>query len=111
MNDLQTEEQMREALFGPSTPTEPVAKDDVSELQFVPTKRASAKAAAKKPSSSSLFPKLRMTLRVTKIFEDEAEILTHDARTLSSLLAEQEARKVAKKMNYKYIELVSIVQL
>jgi len=111
MHDSLTEQQMREALFGPSAAAAPAATVDPTELQFVPTKRAVSKPTAKKAKPASLFPKLRVTMQVTKTFEGEVETLVHEARTLSSLLAEQEARDLAKKKKFKYIDIVSVEQV
>ncbi len=97
-----TEEEMRQALFGlaPSTP------DAVNEVHAVkPAVHAPVKPFLRKPSS----PRLRVTLKVTKTYEGEEEMFSYDANTLSSLIAEQEARSAAKKQRYKYFELVSIV--
>ena len=46
-------------------------------------------------------------LRVGNEFEGKMIELVHDADTLSSLLAEQEAVKEARK-KYKYVEVVSV---
>ncbi|WP_017901513.1 hypothetical protein [Pseudomonas asplenii] len=90
-----SEEEMRAALFGSSPPT--VSNDE----------KATTKPAQRKFSS----PRLRVTLRVTKTFEGEEELFSYDANTLSSLVAEQEARAAAKKKRFKYFELVSVVSV
>lgn len=96
-----SEEVMRQALFGSSRST----PEKVDEAAAVNPARAPVKPVPKKPSS----PRLRVTLKVTKVFEGEEEIFTYDANTLSRIMAEQEARNAAKKKRYKYFELVSIV--
>lgn len=44
-----------------------------------------------------LSPKLRVVLHVTKEFEGDVEVFVYDANTLSTLVAEQEAKNEAKK--------------
>ncbi|HBN9869849.1 TPA: hypothetical protein ACP331_003025, partial [Pseudomonas aeruginosa] len=66
-----------------------------------------AKPVQRKSSS----PRLRVTLKVTKTFEGDEEIFTYDANTLSSLIAEQEAKSAAKKKRYKYFEVLSMVSV
>ncbi|SEQ56100.1 hypothetical protein SAMN03159444_01950 [Pseudomonas sp. NFACC02] len=103
-----TEEEMRRALFGsaasqpiasvmPTTP--PVTSPGPVEAPF----HQKVKAAGK-----SLSPRLRVTLRVTKVFEGEVEVFTYDANTLSSFDAEQQAKTAAKKLKYKYFDVVSV---
>ncbi|WP_230982055.1 hypothetical protein [Pseudomonas sp. Bc-h] len=52
-----------------------------------------------------------MTLRVTREFEGQEEIFIFYASTLSSLMAEQDARNAAKKKGFKHIELVSTTSI
>ncbi|MEJ5279812.1 hypothetical protein WH299_11110 [Pseudomonas sp. MYb541] len=102
-----TEEEMRRALFGTSKLEELLAspaRDPVPEI--VPTKPVTAPAAKKKPAKAFTL-RLKVTLRVGNEFEGETYELIHEADTLSSLLAEQEAVKAAKK-KYKYVEVVSV---
>ena len=102
-----TEEEMRRALFGTSKPEElpaSPARDPVPEI--VLTKPVGA-PAAKKKLAKAYTPRLKVTLRVGNEFEGETYELIHEADTLSSLLAEQEAVKAAKK-KYKYVEVVSV---
>ena len=102
-----TEEEMRRALFGTSKPEElpgSPARDPVPEI--VLTKPVGA-PAAKKKLAKAYTPRLKVTLRVGNEFEGEMYELIHEADTLSSLLAEQEAVKAAKK-KYKYVEVVSV---
>ena len=108
MNSELTEEEMRRALFGTPHPEEhvsaPVVEEPVAEVVF--TKPVAA-PVAKKKAAKAFTPRLRVTLRVGNEFEGEMQELTHEADTLSSLLAEQEAVKAARK-KYKYVEVVSV---
>jgi hypothetical protein len=103
-----TEEEMRRALFG-TTQTE-VHLTTTPEQEIVPeaviTKPAAA-PVAKKKLAKAFTPRLRVTLRVGNEFEGKMNELTHEADTLSSLLAEQEAVKAARK-KYKYVEVISV---
>ncbi|TPG84797.1 hypothetical protein [Pseudomonas mandelii] len=102
MKEMLSEEEMRQALFGTaSEPTTSETPDSsvTSDHQHVSKSR---KAPA------SLTPKLRVTLRVTRDFEGATELFTYDANTLSTLIAEQEAKAEAKKKKFKYFELISI---
>lgn len=108
MNSELTEEEMRRALFGTPQPEEqvstPLVQESVPEIVF--TKPTEA-PIAKKKVAKAFTPRLRVTLRVGNEFEGKMNELIHDADTLSSLLAEQEAVKAARK-KYKYVELVSV---
>lgn len=98
---------MRIALFGSATPParEEASKPPVASQPTSPI----AKSKAGKSRSSSL--NLRVTLHVTKEFEGDIEVFVHESSTLSTLLAEQEARQAAKKKKFKYIDVVSISQI
>ena len=52
--------------------------------------------------------RLRVTLRVTKIYEGPEEVFVYDANTLSSLVAEGEAKAAAKKKKFRYFQVISI---
>jgi len=108
MNSELTEEEMRRALFGTPQPEEqvstPLVQESVPEIVF--TKPAEA-PITKKKVATAFTPRLRVTLRVGNDFEGEMTELIHEADTLSSLFAEQEAVKAARK-KYKYVELVSV---
>jgi hypothetical protein len=105
-----SEEEMRQALFGPlkqaqsepSVATPPPATQPEVELQSRPPRR---------PASKPLSPKLRVTLHVTREFEGQIEVLVFDANTLSTLTAEQEAKAEAKKRKFKYIDVVSVLPI
>lgn len=100
MNETLSEAEMRRALFGNAVPS----SQDHAEPHAVAKLSPAPTAARSKPLSS----RLRVTLRVTKIFEGPEEVFVHDANTLSSLVAESEAKDEAKKKKFRYFELVSI---
>lgn len=102
-----TEEEMRRALFGGAVPP---------ALTFDPHEKGTAldsvrveppKAANKKQVSKGFTPRLRVTLRVGNEFEGKMYEIEHEADTLSSLVAEQEAIKTARK-KFRFVEVVSI---
>lgn len=104
MNVKLSEEEMRQALFGSS-----------NQFDSLPPNAPEPSVVSKQLSDSkprnvakSLSPKLRVTLRVTKEFEGDTEVFTYDANTLSTLIAEQEAKAEAKKKKFKYFDLVSV---
>lgn len=103
-----TEEEMRRALFGTAQPEEqvtaPPVQEPVSEVVFT---KPLAVPAAKKKVAKAFTPRLRVTLRVGSEFEGKMHEVIHEADTLSSLLAEQEAVKAARK-KYKYVEVLSV---
>ena len=100
-----TEEEMRRALFGSTEPEEVPAPPTPVTEEVITTPLAPP--AAKKKTAKAFTPRLRVTLRVGNEYEGEMHELIHDADTLSSLLAEQEAVKSARK-KYKYVEVVSV---
>ena len=108
MSSELTEEEMRRALFGTPQPEDQVSAPQVQEPEpeMVPTKPAEA-PKVKKKVAKGFTPRLRVTLRVGNEFEGKMIELIHEADTLSSLLAEQEAVKAARK-KYKYVEVVSV---
>ncbi|MCK1791721.1 hypothetical protein [Pseudomonas violetae] len=108
MNSELTEEEMRRALFGTDEPEVRVSAAPVQEPapEVVLTKPAVA-PTVKKVITKAFTPRLRVTLRVGNEYEGKMHELIHEADTLSSLLAEQEAVKAARK-KYKYVELVSV---
>lgn len=107
MNTKLIEDEMRRALFGDSEPsapaTHPKAQDTVSDIVIVQP----AKAAKKKPASKGFTPRLKVTLRVGNEFEGKMHEMVHEADTLSSLVAEQEATKTARK-KFRFVEVASI---
>ncbi|QAY86191.1 hypothetical protein [Pseudomonas arsenicoxydans] len=103
-----TEEEMRRALFGAAQPevqvSAPPVQEPMPEVVFI---KPVVTPAAKKKVAKAFTPRLRVTLRVGNEFEGEMHDLIHEADTLSSLLAEQDAVKAARK-KYKYVEVVSV---
>ncbi|WP_297845454.1 hypothetical protein [Pseudomonas sp.] len=103
-----SEEEMREALFGPSSQPDPVPPVQIPEPEVV-IKPLAPKAATKPRSvSKPLSPKLRVTLHVTTEFEGPEEVFIYDANTLSTFVAEQEAKNEAKKKKFRYFEVISV---
>lgn len=108
MNSELTEEEMRRALFGEAEQQVQVSAPPVQEPapEVVFTKPI-ATPATKKKAAKAFTPRLRVTLRAGNEFEGKMIELIHEANTMSSLLAEQEAVKAARK-KYKYVEVVSV---
>lgn len=101
-----TEKEMRLALFGVS---EPVVSA-VNKYRKHPAPDISAIPRLK--SEKQIIPKvfisrLRVKLRVGNEFEGRMYEIVHEADTLSSLLAEQEAAKAARK-KYRFVEVISV---
>ncbi|WP_230081032.1 MULTISPECIES: hypothetical protein [Pseudomonas syringae group] len=87
---MTTEDEMRQALFG-----DVKRPDDLK-----------ATTRAKKPSP---YPaKLEVTLRVGNEFEGDTELWVYPADTISTLQAELDAVKAARK-KYRYVEVVSVL--
>lgn len=107
MSENLNEEKMRLALFGPSARSKE-APAAVPEKKSATTSKI---PPAPKPKAKSQLPRLRVTLRVSKEFEGDTEVFVHDANTLSTISAEQEARTQAKKKKFRYFELVSVTTL
>lgn len=107
MNTELIEDEMRRALFGdpePSAPaTHPNAQDTASDVVIVQP----VTVAKKKPASKGFTHRLRVTLRVGNEFEGEMHEMVHEGDTLSSLLAEQEGTKTARK-KFRFVEVVSV---
>ncbi|MBT2374410.1 hypothetical protein [Pseudomonas fluorescens] len=99
-----SEEEMRQALFGSSN--QPILE--------APPKQLEPESLAKRPSpkpravAKPLSPKLRVVLHVTREFEGDVEVFIYDANTLSTLVAEQEAKNEAKKKKFRYFDVVSV---
>ncbi len=106
MNTDLTEEEMRRALFGQTELPEPAPQ---SHQQDIAQEAAAVQQieAAKKKVSKGFIPRLKVTLRVSNEFEGKAFEIVHEADTLSTLLAEQEATKIARK-KFRYVEVVSV---
>ena len=106
MNKEWTEEEMRQALFGNAEISAPVSNAPVEQIQqyvaAVPVSKV-----AKKKVPKAFTPRLLVTLRVSNEFEGTTFEIVHEADTLSTLLAEQEATKAARK-KFRYVEVVSV---
>ncbi|MDI3358599.1 hypothetical protein KJF94_18395 [Pseudomonas hormoni] len=102
MKENLTEAEMRQALFGLGN------NESSPEVQDSRITADSQHVSKARKVATSRSPKLRVTLRVTTEFEGKADTFVYDASTLSSLIAEQEAKTEAKKKKFKYFELVSI---
>jgi hypothetical protein len=106
MNKEWTEEEMRQALFGNAEISAPVSVAPVEEVQpdvsAVPVPKV-----AKKKVPKAFTSRLLVTLRVSNEFEGRTLEIVHEADTLSTLLAEQEATKAARK-KFRYVEVVSV---
>lgn len=101
-----TEDEMRQALFGSTPSADPMR--DVPKQEDLPTIVIRPPAsAAKRRALGGFTPRLRVTLRVGNEFEGETELIVHEADTMSTLQAEQDAAKAARK-KFRYVELVSI---
>lgn len=111
-----TEDDMRRALgldvplVTTPAPVEPVPKPEPTPT---PTQEPTPAPVATAPpvprqKAKRQSPALLVTLRVTKEFEGDETLFVHEAKTLSTFDAEQEARKAAAKEKYKYFEVVSI---
>ncbi|MBD8256523.1 hypothetical protein IFT96_14210 [Pseudomonas fluorescens] len=102
-----TEEEMRQALFGepevPALVIDAHVQDTASEIVI-----AKPTTVVKKNKLSKTFtPRLKVTLRVGNEFEGKMHEIVHEADTLSSLVAEQEATKIAKK-KFRFVEVISV---
>lgn len=104
MNTELTEEEIRRALFGQTERPAPAPK---SYQQDIVLEAVQPIKAAKKKVSKGLTPRLKVTLRVSNDFEGKAFEIVHEADTLSTLLAEQEATKIARK-KFRYVEVISV---
>jgi len=105
MSTSLTEDEMRKALFGSyDVPAQGAfVEPEAPEMIFVPPSLPSKK----KRSSSAFTPRLRVVLSVGNEFEGAMQELVHEADTLSTLLAEQEAVRSAKK-KFRYVEVISV---
>lgn len=106
MNTELTEEEMRRALFGKSEPSASAANTHTQAIPDVVMVKP-IKAAKRNQVSKGFTPRLRVTLRVGNEFEGKMHEIVHEADTLSSLVAEQEATKTARK-KFRFVEVVSI---
>ena len=97
---------MRRALFGSNEPSVHTSVDEeqiiLPEVVFVPPP-----SPKKKKPVNAFTPRLRVVLQVGNEFEGATQEFEYEAGTLSTLLAEQEAVKSARK-KFRYVEVVSI---
>jgi hypothetical protein len=107
MNTELTEEEMCRALFGDSGPPVPVINAHVQEPVPDVVIVQPVQTGKKKKVSNGFTPRLRVTLRVGNEFEGKMHEMVHEADTLSSLVAEQEATKAARK-KFRFVEVVSV---
>ncbi|WP_223497036.1 hypothetical protein [Pseudomonas sp. A-RE-26] len=107
MNTELTEEEMRRALFGESEPPASAINSLVQDTAPDVVVVQQVKAEKKKKVSKAFTPRLRVTLRVGNEFEGKMHEMVHEADTLSSLVAEQEATKTARK-KFRFVEVVSV---
>ena len=107
MNTKLTEEEMRCALFGDSEPLVPATSLHVQNIVPDVVIVQPAAAEKKKKVSKGFTPRLRVTLQVGNEFEGKMHEMIHEADTLSSLVAEQEATKIAKK-KFRFVKVVSV---
>lgn len=107
MNPELTEEEMRRALFG--------AAESIAQGSAFPVPKPLSDIAITQPSmaiekkkvAKASTPRLRVTLRVGNEFEGKMHEIIHEADTLSTLFAEQEATKAARK-KFRFVEVVSV---
>lgn len=102
MKENLSEEEVRQALFGVGS------NDAIPEVQDSRITSDSQHVSKSRKVATCRSPKLRVKLRVTTELESKADTFIYDANTLSSLIAEQQAKTEAKKMKFKYFELISI---
>ncbi|UOK40965.1 hypothetical protein MJP36_04895 [Pseudomonas palleroniana] len=98
-----TEEEMRHALFGSAAPAEQLTVPQIQPHVVV----APSTLASKRKEAKPFAPKLQVLLRVGSEFERKTELFTYEADTLSTLQAELDATKMARK-KYRFIEVVSV---
>lgn len=107
MNPELTEEEMRRALFGNAEVSPPInapaVADPIPEVVIQPP----SKPQVKKKAQKAFTPRLKVTLRVGNEFEGATFEIIHEADTLSTLVAEQEAVKAARK-KYRYVEVMAV---
>lgn len=101
-----TEKEMRWALFSVSESV--VSAENKHRTHPAPQVSTIPSVKSEKQITSKAFTsKLRVKLRVGNEFEGKMYEIVHDADTLSSLVAEQEAAKAARK-KYRFVEVISV---
>ncbi|MBD8730980.1 hypothetical protein [Pseudomonas sp. CFBP 13710] len=107
MNTDLTEEEMRRALFGSPAPATQVTISPASTPILDIAAAPPAKPLTKRKVAKAFTPRLRVTMQVGNEFEGKTFEMTHETDTLSTLLAEHEAVKAARK-RYRYVEVVAV---
>lgn len=107
MNTELTEEEMRRALSGESESPAPASNSLVQDTAPDVVIVQPVKPVKKQKVLKAFTPRLRVTLRVGNEFEGKMHEMVHEADTLSSLVAQQEATKTARK-KYRFVEVVSV---
>jgi hypothetical protein len=107
MNTELTEEEMRRALFGSPEVSASAASAATKEPAPQTVVEPLPKPAVKRKVAKAFTPRLKVTLRVGNIFEGETQVIFHEADTMSTLLAEQESARLARK-KFRYVEVVSV---
>lgn len=110
MNAQLTEEEMRRALFGDPAPIAPAVASPVQDVAPEVAEEQPVMPAKKRKIFKGFTPRLRVTLRVGNEFEGATHEIVHDADTLSTLVAEQEATKAARK-KFRFVDVVSITSM
>ncbi|AZF34001.1 hypothetical protein C4J89_4564 [Pseudomonas sp. R4-35-07] len=107
MNTKLTEEEMRLALFGEIESPKPAINSHTQgtapDVVFVQP----VKEAKKRKVSRAFTPRLKVTLRVGNEFEGQMKEMVHEVDTLSSLIAEQEAVRTARK-KFRFVEVILV---
>lgn len=106
MNTELTEEEMRRALFGRSEPPAPLTNTHTQAVPYV-VMMEPRKTMKKQQVPKCFTPRRRVTSRVGNEFEGKMYEVVHEADTLSTLVAEQEATKMARK-RFRFVEVLSI---
>ncbi len=103
-----TEEDMRRALFGTKDESFVAAASTQGiTLDTTPTSSKPSKPAQKRAILKAFTPRIRVKLRVGNEFEGETYELIHEADTLSSLVAAQDATRKARK-KFRFVEVISV---
>lgn len=102
MSTQLSEEEMRRALFGAAHLPVHGPTADIPDVVLLPPA-----TFARKKVRTAFTPRLRVTLQVGNVYEGDMQPYVHEANTLSTLLAEQDAVKAARK-KYRYVEVVSV---
>ena len=108
-----TEDDMRRALGLdlPAAPVQPEIEPAPAKITPAPKKAPAPDKASSPVAKKRSGPILRVTMRVTKVFDGDESLFVHDSKDLSRFNAEQEAKKALAKAGFKYFELESIVSV